>query len=207
MEQVLDTYEKPYNPDYPVVNLDESPKSLHEHVYRPFMASDGTVYEDYEYVRKGSVTMFMVAQPLAGFRKVFVEDNHTAVTYAKIVAHIVEQLYPTAKQITLVEDNLSAHKLAALYELYEPARARAIIKKIKTVRTPKHGSWLNIAENEFSVLVRHGLKSRVATKEQLQRQADAWCSRRNKECRKVNWQFTTADARVKLKRLYPQFQP
>lgn len=206
MEAVLDVYERPYDARYPVVNLDESPKQLIGQVHTPFMGSDGTVYEDYEYVRNGTVSMFMINEALAGYRKVLIEDDHKAVTYARVVAHIVEDLYPDAERITLVEDNLSAHKLAALYEIFEPHRARQIIRKLEIVRTPKHGSWLNIAENELSVLIKHGLKSRIPTKEQLEREVKAWYLRRNKEQRTVDWQFTTRDARIKLKRLYPHIQ-
>ena len=205
MENVLNVYERPYNPAYPVINLDESPKQLIGHVKEPYMGSDGTIYEDYEYRRNGVVSMFMVNEALAGFRKVFVEDNHKAITYARIIAHIVEDLYPQAIKVTLVEDNLSAHKLAALYDLYEPQRARDIIEKIEIVRTPVHGSWLNIAENELSVLIKHGLKRRTPSKEQLILDTKAWYEKRNAEKKKVNWQFTTAQARIKLKHLYPTF--
>lgn len=206
MEGVLDVYERPYDPDYPVVNLDESPKQLIGQVYKTFTASDGTVYEDYEYSRHGTVSLFMINEALSGYRKVLVEDNHKAVTYARVVAHIAQDLYPNAKKITVVEDNLSAHKLAALYEIMEPQQARAIIRRIEVVRTPTHGSWLNIAENELSVLMRCGLKRRIPTKELVKQEVKAWYERRNAQSAKVNWQFTTADARVKLKHLYPSFQ-
>lgn len=206
MESVLDVYERPYNADYPVVNLDESPKQLIGQVCKPFIASDGTKYEDYEYVRNGVVSMFMINEALSGFRKVLIKDDHKAVTYAEVVAHIAEDLYPDAKKVTLVEDNLSAHKLAALYEIFPPERARDIICRIEVVRTPTHGSWLNIAENELSVLIKHGLNKRIPTKEQLIKEATAWYERRNTEIHTVNWQFTTKDARIKLKHLYPSFQ-
>lgn len=206
MENVLEVYERPYDPRFPVVNLDESPKQLIAHVRTPFMASDGTLYEDYEYQRNGVVSLYMVNEALTGFRKVWVEQDHKAVTYAKIVAQIAEELYPDAQKITLVEDNLSAHKLAALYELFEPARARNIIRRFEVVRTPKHGSWLNIAECELSVLIRHGIKARVATKQELENQVQAWYQKRNAEQRKVHWQFTTRDARTKLLHLYPKIQ-
>lgn len=206
MESVLDVYERPYDPRFPVINLDESPKQLIGQVRQPFMASDGSVYEDYEYERKGVVSMYMINEPLGGYRKVLVEDNHKAVTYAKIIAHIVEDLYSDAERITLIEDNLSAHKLAALYELFEAPRARAIIRKLEVVRTPKHGSWLNVAECELSILIQHGLKRRIPTKEQLEQEVEAWYQKRNQRRGKVDWQFTTDDARIKLKHLYPQIQ-
>ena len=206
MEEVLDVYERPYDPLFPVINLDESPKQLIGQVYTPFVGSDGTIYQDYEYQRNGTVSMYMVVEALRGWREVFVRDDHKATTYARIILHIAEELYPNAKKITLVEDNLSAHKLAALYELLPPAKARQIIKRLEVVRTPKHGSWLNIAECELSVLTRFGLKQRTATKEQLIQDARAWFERRNQENRTIDWQFTTQDARVKLKYLYPKFQ-
>jgi transposase len=123
-----------------------------------------------------------------------------------VVAHVVEDLYPTAKKVTLIQDNLSAHKKSALYELFEPERARAILDKLEFVFTPKHGSWLNVAECELSVLTRQGLKERVATKEEVLRQVTAWYETRNEQTVKVDWQFTTKDARIKLKRLYPSIK-
>ena len=137
----------------------------------------------------------------------FVKEQHTRHEWAAIVAHIVEEMYPTAETITLIQDNLSAHKPSAVYELFPPERARAILKKLVFVFTPKHGSWLNIAEIELSVLTRQGLKSRVASKEELLRQVTAWYQERNGKMSKVDWQFTTKDARIKLKRLYPSVKP
>jgi hypothetical protein len=205
MEGVLDVYERPYDPDFPVVNLDESPKQLLAHVNEPFVGSDGVFYQDYEYKRNGTVSMYMLVEALIGFRKVFVKDNHTALTYAEVIIYISRELYPDAKKITIVEDNLSAHKLAALYEVLPPQDARSIITRLEIVRTPKHGSWLNIAESELSVLTRCGIKGRTPTKESLEDQVDAWQTKRNKNATKVDWQFTTEDARIKLKHLYPAF--
>jgi transposase len=206
MEDVLDTYEKPYDPEYPVVNLDESPKQLIEHISTPHYGSDGTVYQDYEYKRNGTVSMYMIIEALRGYREVLVKDDHTALTYADVIIHICRDLYPDAKQITLVEDNLSAHKLAALYEKLPPEQARQMIQRINIVRTPKHGSWLNIAESELSVLTRCGIKKRTPTKELLIEQVNAWQTKRNQQASKVDWQFTTEDARIKLKRLYPEYK-
>lgn len=205
MEGVLDVYERPYDPKFPVVNLDESPKQLISEVRESFVDSQGVKHEDYEYSREGVVDMYMIVEALAGRREVHVEDNHNSQTYAKIVAHIAEQMYPAAERITLVEDNLSAHKLAALYEIFEPQRARNIIKKLEIVRTPKHGSWLNIAECELSVLIRQGLKKRTPDRKTLEADTKAWYENRNNKQNKVNWQFRTKDARVKLKSLYPSF--
>jgi hypothetical protein len=206
MEQVLDVYERPYDPLYPVVNLDESPKQLISETRNKFMDSKGTVYEDYEYKREGVVDMYMIVEALAGRREVHIEDNHAGLTYAKIIAYIVEEMYKDAIKVTIIEDNLSAHKLACLYELYKPQRARAIIRKLEIVRTPKHGSWLNIAECELSVLIRQGIKKRTPSKQALEADVKAWYERRNEKQKKVNWQFKTKDARVKLKNLYPSFQ-
>lgn len=206
MEKVLTTYEKAYDPLHPVVNLDESPKQLISETRETFMDSKGILHEDFEYKREGVVDMYMITEALAGRREVLIEDNHKATTYAKVIAHIVEQMYSKAKKITLIEDNLSAHKLSALYEVYEPQRAQAIIAKLEVVRTPKHGSWLNIAECELSVLIRQGLKKRTPTKEALQKDVRAWYEKRNEQQKKVDWQFTTKEARIKLKHLYPSFQ-
>ena len=206
MENVLEVYERPYDPLHPVVNLDESPKQLISETRENFMDSKGILHEDFEYKREGVVDMYMITEALGGRREVHIEDNHKAITYAKVVAHIVEVMYSQADKITLIEDNLSAHKLSALYEIYEPQRARAIIEKLEVVRTPKHGSWLNIAECELSVLIRQGLKKRTPTKEDLQKDVRAWYEKRNEQHKKVDWQFTTKEARIKLKHLHPSFQ-
>lgn len=206
MEQVLDVYERPYNSLYPVINLDESPKQLIGQVNQPFMGSDGTVYQDYEYRRNGTVSIYMIVEALRGWRKVLVRENHTAQTYAQIIIDLVRNDYADAKKITLVEDNLSAHKLAAIYEILPPEEAHQIINKFEVVRTPKHGSWLNIAECELSVLTRFGLKARTPTIEELINDVDAWQDKRNRERFTVDWHFTTTDARIKLKRLYPIYK-
>jgi hypothetical protein len=203
MEHVLEVYAKEYQQDYPVVCLDESPKQLVSEIQQSFTDSKGVIHTDYEYKREGVVDMFMMVEPLAGYREVLLEDNHKSHTYAKVIAHLVEVVYPSAKRITLIEDNLSGHRLAALYEVFAPERARSIIERLHVVRTPAHGSWLNIAECELSVLKRQGIDERVATKEELQKQVLAWYEQRNDKQSKVNWQFKTKDARIKLKRLYP----
>lgn len=207
MEAVLDVYERVYDPLYPVVNLDESPKQLISEVRQSFVDSQGVIHQDYEYSREGVAQIYMIIEALAGRREVHIENDHSSQTYAKKIAYIAEQMYPNARRITIVEDNLSAHKLAALYEIFDAQRARSIIKRIEIVRTPKHGSWLNIAESELSILTRYGLKKRTPDKEMLQRDAQAWYERRNEKEKKVNWRFRTKDARIKLKRLYPLFTP
>ena len=203
MEQVLDVYAKAYAEDNPVICLDESPKQIVSQTRESFTDSKGVIHTDYEYKREGVVDMYMMVEPLAGYRKVWVEENHTSRTYAEVIAHIAELIYPNAQTITLIEDNLSAHKLAALYEVFSPQRARSIMERIQVVRTPAHGSWLNIAECELSVLKRQGISERVETKEKLQTQVQQWYEQRNKKESRVNWQFKTKDARIKLKRLYP----
>ncbi|MFT4664298.1 MAG: hypothetical protein ACI8YQ_001687 [Polaribacter sp.] len=205
MEFVLSIYERPYDKSNPVVNLDESPKQLISETRSQFMDSQGVLHEDFEYKREGVVDMYMIVEALGGRREVHIKDNHKATTYAEVVSYIVEQMYTDAKKITLVEDNLSAHKRSALYELYEPQRARAIIEKLEIVRTPKHGSWLNIAECELSTLIRQGLKKRTPSKKDLQRDVKVWYQDRNKKQKKVDWQFKTKDARIKLKHLYPSY--
>lgn len=203
MEEVLDVYARPYDPDHPVVGLDESPKQLIGERRESFTDSTGVEHIDYEYTREGTVDLYMIVEPLAGRREVLVKDHHTRLDWAEVIAHVVEDMYPTAKKLTLVQDNLSAHKKSALYELFEPERARAILEKIEFVYTPKHGSWLNVAECELSVLTRQGLKERIDNKDEMIRQTTAWYEARNDKTAKVDWQFTTKDARIKLKRLYP----
>lgn len=200
MEAVLGVYERPYDTRFPVVNLDESPRQLISQVRKPFTDSNGATYQHYEYSREGVADICMIVEALGGRREVLVEEDRTSRTYARVVAHIVEEMYPAAEKITLVEDNLSAHRPAALYP---PERARSIAEKLEAVRTPRHGSWLNIAECELSVLTRQGLDKRVPDRQTLQEQVKAWYSRRNQKQTRVNWQFTTKDARVKLKKLYP----
>ncbi|MFK7949824.1 MAG: transposase [Saprospiraceae bacterium] len=206
MENVLSVYERAYNENYPVINLDESPKQLIGQTRTEFIDSKGVLHEDYQYERKGVVDIYMITEALAGRREVLIKDNHKAITYAEVIAYIAEEMYPDATKITIVEDNLAAHKLSALYEIYEPQRARTIIDRLEIVRTPKHGSWLNIAENELSILIKHGLKNRIDAKEKLITQVQAWYKYRNEKEAKVNWQFNSKKARIKLKHLYPSFQ-
>ena len=205
MEAVLDVYERPYDANHPVICLDESPKQIISETKKSFTDSHGILHQDYEYERKGVKSMYMVTEPLAGYREVHVEDNHTSLTYAKIIRDLVEKTYRTANKITLIEDNLSAHRLSALYEIMPANEAREIVKKIEVVRTPVHASWLNIAECELSVLTRFGLKKRISDEKQLKKEVKAWHEYRNKNQKGVDWQFTTSDSRIKLKRLYPDY--
>jgi transposase len=203
MEQVLDVYERPYDSEHPVVCLDESPQQLIGEMRDGFMDEKGVIYQDYEYVRNGVADIYMVCEPLAGKREIFVTENHCAKQWAEVVTYIADEMYPQAETITLVQDNLSAHKIAALYEIHLPEKARSIVKRLNIVFTPKHGSWLNMAEIELGVFKRMALKTRTKSKEELIQRVKAYEQNRNKQEKKIDWQFKTKDARVKLKRLYP----
>ncbi len=202
MEDVLDVYQRPYDALYPVVCLDEARRQLVSKTQQSF-TKDGVEHIDYEYKREGVAEVFMVCEPLGGQRQVEVTDSHNSREWAKVVGKIVEEWWVDAERITLVQDNLSAHRKAALYEVFAPERARAILRKIDFVFTPKHGSWLNMAEIELSILSRQGLTQRVSSRAEFSQQVQDWVTQRNDQSSKVDWQFTTADARIKLKRLYP----
>lgn len=204
MEAVLEVYQRSYDPKHPVITLDESPKQLIAETRQCFTDTQGVVHQDYEYERKGVADIYMLSEAKVGWRVALIKDNHKATTYATVIQYLAEQCYPEAQKITLVEDNHSAHKLAALYEILPPQRARDIIGRIEVVRTPKHGSWLNMAEIELSVLKRQGLSNRVESKEQLEKEVKDWYQQRNKNDCKVDWQFTNKEARIKLKHLYPK---
>lgn len=203
MEAVLDVYARPYDAARPVVCLDEKRKQLVKETRQPFIDSRGTRYTDYEYERAGVGVLYVVCEPLGCRREVLVEGGQDRLAWARVVTHVAEVMYPEAERITLVQDNLAAHKPSALYELHRPERARAILKRLEIVNTPRHGSWLNIAEIELSLLSRQGLSKRVPDRATLAAQALAWARVRTAQQRGVDWQFTTAEARVKLKRLYP----
>ena len=207
MEQVLTVYKRPYDPHHPVICLDETAKQLVSETRQAIVKTDGTILYDYAYEREGACDIYMVSEPLAGKRFVFVQDSHDRLVWARIVADIVENHYPRAHKITLVQDNLSAHKPYAMYELFEAHRAKAILDKIEFVFTPKHGSWLNMAEIELSVLSRQCTKYRFASKELLASEIALWQNQRNSLEATIDWQFSTDDARIKLKRLYPSILP
>lgn len=202
MEEVLEVYQRPHDPRYPVICLDEARRQLVSETQQSFVR-DGVEHIDYEYKREGVAEVFMVCEPLGGQRQVEVTDSHNSQEWARVVGRIVEEWWVDAERITLVQDNLSAHRKAALYELFTPERARAMLRKIDFVFTPKHGSWLNMAEIELSILSRQGLTQRVASQAEFAKQVQDWVVRRNDKSSKVDWQFTAADARIKLKRLYP----
>ncbi len=203
MENVLYAYARPYDEKKPVVCFDESPKQLVSELRCSYMDDKGVKYEDCEYKREGSAEIFMITQPLGGRREVFVEESHTGVKWAQTMGYIVEEMYPDAEKVTVIMDNLSSHKVHNLYKVFNPTRAREIRNRLEIIYTPKHGSWLNIAECELSVLSTQALKKRFATKEELELQVQAWTEKRNSERKDVDWQFTANDARIKLKRLYP----
>jgi DDE superfamily endonuclease len=206
MEQVLEVYQRPYDPRFPVVNMDEQHKQLIEETQRPIPAAPGSPARvDYEYVRHGSCVVWMFAEPLAGWRDVSVSETRTAVDWAHRVKRIVDDpRYATAQRITLVCDNLNTHTLASLYQAFPPEEALRLAQRIEIVHTPKHGSWLNIAESELSVLTRQCLAQHLPDQSTVAQQSALWTARRNATQIGVDWQFQTADARVKLKRLYPK---
>jgi hypothetical protein len=207
MEDVLDVYTRPYDPARPVVCLDELSKQLVAETRIPLPAAPGQPERvDYEYERRGTANLFLTGEPLAGHRHVTVTDQRTAVDFAKAVRDLLEVRYPHAEKVVLVMDNLNTHKPAALYEAFEPAVARALLERLEIHHTPKHGSWLNMAEIELSVLSRQCLDCRIPDLETLTREVAAWEQARNADPRPVNWRFTTPDARIKLKRLYPSIQ-
>lgn len=204
MEEVLEAYERPYKRDYPVVGLDETRKQLVSETISSFSDEGGVRRYDYEYKREGVADLYMVVEPLAGKREVLIKDDHSAKSWAQVVTFIAEQMYPDATKITIIQDNLSAHARHALYELHPPGKAREILQPIEFIHTPKHGSWLNVAEIELSILSRQCLSDRIPDKDTLQKQIQAWTKKRNNRTACIDWQFTTKDARIKLKRLYPR---
>lgn len=207
MEEVLEVYERPYDERHPVVCVDESPHQLVSEIKPGFIDSKGQRYVDYEYKREGVVDLYMICEPLRGKREILVKDNHNRFNWAEAIRYVAEDMYPEAEKITIINDNLAAHKPSALYEIMPAERARRILRRIEFVQTPKHGSWLNVAENELSVLKRVGLAKRVGSQEELEKQIREYQERRNKKEVKVDWQFTAKDARIKLKRLYPPIKP
>lgn len=207
MEDVLEVYHRPFDADRPVVCLDEAGKQLVGETRAPLPPQPGQPERfDFEYVRNGTANLFMLSEPLVGWRTVFVTERRTAVDFAEVVRWLVEELHPDAEKVVLVMDNLNTHKLAALYEAFPPEQARRIADKLEIHHTPKHGSWLNVAEIELSVLARQCLDRRIATADELRREVTAWEEPRNDRAAEVRWRFTTADARIKLRHLYPTLQ-
>ena len=206
MERVLDVYRRPYDPARPVICMDEQPKQLIEHVRTPLPAKRGAVArEDHEYIRHGWCCVWMFNEPPGGWRSVRVTDRKTAVDWAGQVRSLVDHpRYADAERITLVCDNLNTHAVASFYKAFPPAEAHRLARKIELIHTPKHGSWLNTSECELSALTRQCLGGRIAEIDAVRSEAVAWATDRNARQTGVNWQFTTEQARVKLKSLYPQ---
>mgnify|MGYP000182050007 CR=1 FL=1 len=204
MEAVLAVYQRPDNPDYPVICLDENTKQLVKETTIPIPAQPGQPQRiDYEYERNGTANLFMVCEPITGWRHVEVTQRRTAIDYAHLLKALVDVFCPEAIQITVVQDNLNTHSPASLYKAFEPSEARRILDKLEFCHTPKHGSWLNMAEIELSILSRQCLDRRIPDFESLEQQVTAWQSQRNEEETWIDWRFTTQDARIKLHRLYP----
>jgi hypothetical protein len=207
MEDVIEVYHRPYEEARPVVAVDEGGKQLIGEVRPPLPVRPGNAAkEDSEYGRNGVANLFVAVEPLAGRRLVEVTERRTAVDFARFLKRLLDEVYADAERVVLVCDNLNTHTSASLYEAFAPAEARRLAERIEWHHTPKHGSWLNVAECELSVLARQCLGRRIPDRTTLDREVAAWQERRNAQVVKIDWQFTTADARVKLKRLYPTVQ-
>jgi transposase len=204
MEDVLEVYHRPYDPARPVLCVDEASRQLIGETRQPIPAAPGQPLRlDYEYVRNGTANLFLVSEPLAGSRHVEVTERRTAVDFAKLLQVIADELYDDAEKVVLVMDNLNTHKLASLYQAFEPREARRLWERFEVHYTPKHGSWLNMAEIELSVLARQCLGRRFADRASLEAAVLAWQVDRNERGIEIDWQFTTQDARIRLKHLYP----
>ncbi len=203
MEMVLDVYKRPFDPLHPIICMDESPKQLISETRKPIPAAPGrSAKYDYEYRRCGTSNIFLACEPLVGKRMIKVTERRTALDWAGFIEEIAAQ-YEQAEKITLVMDNLNTHNAGSFYEKFPPEKAKALWDRFEFVHTPKHGSWLNIAEIELNVLWGQCLKRRIDDIETVRKEAVAWQDARNNKNAKVNWRFTTTDARVKLSRLYP----
>jgi len=204
MEDVLDVYHRPYDEARPLVCLDEASRQLIGETITPIPVAPGRPARvDYEYVRNGTANLFMISEPLLGWRAVKVTERRTARDFAEVVRWIVEDLHAEAEKVVLVMDNLNTHKVASLYEAFPPEQARRIAERLEIHHTPKHGSWLNMAEIELSVLSRQCLDRRIESRQELKREVVAWEDDRNDRAVETKWRFTTTDARIKLHRLYP----
>lgn len=207
MEDVLEVYRRPYDARRPVVCLDEQSKQLVKQISKPMPMRPGSAAkEDYEYERNGTANLFMLFEPLGAWRHVKVTERRTKIDFAHVVRDLVDTHYPEAEKIVLVMDNLNTHKPGSLYEAFDPTEARRLIEKLEIHYTPKHGSWLDMAETELSILTRQCLDRRIPDMTTLRHEVDAWERVRNAAESKVNWQFTTHNARIKLKKLYPSIQ-
>ena len=205
MEDVLEVYQLAYDPDYPVVCMDESSKQMIGEVREPIPGKPGRVRRiDDEYVRNGVAEIFMEVEPLAGRRTVAVTERRTRKDWAEQIKQMLDERYPHAHKVRLVMDNLNTHNVASLYEAFEPKEARRLAERLEIHYTPKHGSWLNMAEIELSVLKRQCLDGRIPEIDTMRAQVAAWSKARNNSARNIVWQFKTSDARIKLQHLYPK---
>jgi len=207
MEDILSVYQRDFAEDEVLVCMDETSKQHIKETRIPLPGRAGQLEKyDYEYERNGVSNLFMVNAPLEGWRHVKVTDRHTKIDWAKLIQEIVDEHYPEKRKVVLVMDNLSTHKVSSLYEAFEPEEARRIADRLEIHYTPKHGSWLDMAEIEIGVMTRQCLNRRIASQQALRREINAWQKQRNEEKPKVDWRFTTEDARIKLKSLYPSIQ-
>jgi hypothetical protein len=205
MEDVLDVYTRPYDPERPQVCMDETTKQLVSDIYEPIPAQPSQVERiDYEYKREGVADLFMFFEPLAGKRFVNVTDHRTRKDWAEAMRNLSDVIYPQAEKIVIVMDNLNTHSPTSFYETFEPEEARRLINRFEFHFSPKHGSWLNMAEIELGILIRQCLSRRIPDKSTLVSDVVAWQKNRNSKTVSVDWRFTTADARIKLKYLYPE---
>jgi DDE superfamily endonuclease len=204
MEDILSVYKRPYDPEFPQVCMDESSKQLVAEVIQPLEVAPGKVRrQDHEYERKGTCNLFMFFEPLRGWRRVWVTDQRRKLEWAWCMKKLLEDVYPKARKVVLVSDNLNTHTGGALYQAFPPAVAKSLCDRLEFHNTPKHGSWLNMAETELSVLASQCLDRRMDCPEFVRTEVAAWEDQRNHTEAKVRWRFTTEDARVKLERLYP----
>jgi len=206
MEQVLDVYAQPLNEDEPFVSMDEASKELHDHVQAPKPVAPGQpAREDDKYERHGTRAIFMFFAPLLGWRRVRAREHRTRIDWAHEIRRLLQEDFPGARKVHLLCDNLNTHHLASLYEAFPAAQAHQLAQRLNLIYTPRNGRWLNVAEIELSILSRQCLDRRIADEPTLKRQLRAWNVARNRDASKVTWQFTTVDARVKLRHLYPHF--
>lgn len=207
MEDVLEVYKRPYDPKRPVVCMDEQPTQLLKETRKKIPVEPGRPERmDYEYERNGTAVNFMFTEVLGGWRKVNIRERRTAMDWAHEMKELLDEDYPEAQKVVLVCDNLNTHKTASFYEAFEPQEARRLIERLEIHYTPKHGSWLNVAEIELSIFTQQCLDRRIPDVQTLREEAKAWYRKRNAGQKSVDWQFTTEKARIKLKRLYPQIQ-
>ena len=207
MEDILDVYEMPYNPEIPVVCMDEKPYQLLDESREPLPLRPGDIQKtDSEYIRKGTSSIFVFTEVLAGWRHVSAREHRTAVDWADEICYLLEECYPDKEKIILIMDNLNTHSVSSLYKRYTPEKARALAKRLEIHYTPKHGSWLNIAEIELNAMTRQCLSRRINTLETLQQELNAWEQKRNINQKTVTWHFKTKDARIKLISLYPKIE-